>query len=379
MFPFSSLLVRQHERGLLFKNSDFQSFLPPGKYHYFDPLLRLSLQTYDLTQPEFTHELREFLCKNHPEAVQQYFNVVDLGVRQVGILYKNNHLADILPPNSKIFYWRGVVDIRIELFDLAAEIIIPKELTELILHGSLEGRYCHISKATYSKEVPEHHIGLLYLDGKYIQTLHAGLHACWQFYAKPTIYVVDLRLQELGITGQEILTKDKVSLRVNLTLNYMFQDAVKAFATIPKPEDYLYKVMQLGLRAIIGTHSLDAILEDKTAINEQLTINIQSRMADVGITIKSVGIKDIILPGEMRDLLNKVVEAEKAAQANIIRRREETAATRSLLNTAKVMEDNQVALRLKELEVLEKLSEKISSLSVYGGFDGLLRELVKIK
>ncbi len=81
----------------------------------------------------------------------------------------------------------------------------------------------------------------------------------------------------------------------------------------------------------------------------------------------------------MKDILGKVVEAEKVAQANVIRRREETNATRSLLNTAKVMENNPIALRLKELEALEKVTEKIGTLSVYGGLDGVLNELVRIK
>ena len=88
--------------------------------------------------------------------------------------------------------------------------------------------------------------------------------------------------------------------------------------------------------------------------------------------------KDIILPGEMKLILAKVVEAEKVAQANVIRRREETAATRSLLNTAKVMEDNPVALRLKELETLEKVTEKIDKISVFGGLDSVLKDLIKI-
>ena len=74
-----------------------------------------------------------------------------------------------------------------------------------------------------------------------------------------------------------------------------------------------------------------------------------------------------------------MVEAEKAAQANVIRRREETAATRSLLNTAKVMEDNPIALRMKELETLEKVTEKIDKISVYGGLDSVLKDLVKIR
>jgi regulator of protease activity HflC (stomatin/prohibitin superfamily) len=91
-----------------------------------------------------------------------------------------------------------------------------------------------------------------------------------------------------------------------------------------------------------------------------------------------VGIKDLILPGEMKEILNQVVQAEKAAQANVIRRREETSATRSLLNTAKLMEGSPVLLRLKELETLEKVTEKIDKLTVFGGLEGVLQGLVRI-
>ena len=89
-----------------------------------------------------------------------------------------------------------------------------------------------------------------------------------------------------------------------------------------------------------------------------------------------MGVKDVILPGEMKTILNQVVEAEKVAQANLIRRREETAATRSLLNTARLMEENPTLLRLKELETLEKVTEKVGKLTVYGGLEGVLKNMV---
>jgi regulator of protease activity HflC (stomatin/prohibitin superfamily) len=92
-----------------------------------------------------------------------------------------------------------------------------------------------------------------------------------------------------------------------------------------------------------------------------------------------VGVKDIILPGEMKTILNRVVEAEKEAQANLIRRREETAATRSLHNTAKMLEASPVLLRLKELEALEKVTQNIDQLTVVGGLDGVLNQLVKLR
>ncbi|KAB2838022.1 MAG: slipin family protein, partial [Burkholderiales bacterium] len=166
---------------------------------------------------------------------------------------------------------------------------------------------------------------------------------------------------------------------VNLTAGYRVSDVLVAFAKQARPLDYLYKELQFGLRAAVGTKSLDELLESKSTLDEAVREHIQRRTAGTGLEVESVGVKDIILPGEMRTLLAKVVEAEKAAQANLIRRREETAATRSLLNTAKVMEDNPVALRLKELETLEKITEKIDKISVFGGLDGVLKDLVKIQ
>ena len=114
-------------------------------------------------------------------------------------------------------------------------------------------------------------------------------------------------------------------------------------------------------------------------IDEVVSVHIRKAVDGFGLSVESVGVKDIILPGDMKAILTRVVEAEKSAQANVIRRREETAATRSLLNTAKVMEDNPVALRLKELETLEKVTEKIDKISVFGGLDGVLKDLVKIR
>ena len=87
--------------------------------------------------------------------------------------------------------------------------------------------------------------------------------------------------------------------------------------------------------------------------------------------------KDIILPGEIRDIMNTVLIAEKRAQANVITRREEVASTRSLLNTARLMEENQTLFKLKELEYLEKICDNVGNITVNGGSD-LLSQLTYI-
>jgi len=251
-------------------------------------------------------------------------------------------------------------------------------VTQLVASGPRVSKVVG-SDGVLSIQIPQDQVAVLYVDGKVHGLLEAGRHAFWRFNRDLRVDIVDLRLQVLEVAGQEILTKDKVNLRVNLTAGYRVSDVLLAFSRQAKPVDYLYKELQFGLRAAVGTRTLDELLENKTVIDDVVGEHIKRRVVGYGLEVESVGVKDIILPGEMKTILAKVVEAEKAAQANVIRRREETAATRSLLNTAKVMEDNPVALRLKELETLEKVTEKIDKISVFGGLDGVLKDLVKIR
>jgi len=172
------------------------------------------------------------------------------------------------------------------------------------------------------------------------------------------------------------LTKDKVSLRLNLSAAYRIVDAVLAQQKLANVEEFLYREFQLQLREAVGTSPLDELLGDKNALNHSVLSGVRQRLTGFGIEVLSVGVRDIILPGDMKNILNQVVEAEKSAQANIIKRREETAATRSLHNTAKLMENNPTLMRLKELEVLEKVTERVSNLNVYSGLDGVMNGLI---
>jgi len=375
MLVFRKLIVHKNERGLLFKNGDFLDFLAPGTYRYFDPLHKIQVERYDLSVPEFEHRLVDFFIKEYADAVARYFTIIELGAQQVALVYKNGRLTNILPPYSRQLYWNGIVDVKAEIIDISEKFEIQREQAAPLVYAKIQG----VSEAIYSREVPEYQIGLLYVDGQCIKTLQPGLHAYWQFNRNINIVMWDTRLQDIEVSGQEILSKDKVSLRVNLSATYSIKNVQRATSALTNPLNYLYKELQFGLRAAVGTRTLDELLSNKNVIDELVFTYIRDKMAELGIEVQSVGVKDIILPGDMKTILAKVVEAEKVAQANLIKRREETAATRSLLNTAKVMEDNPTALRLKELEVLEKVTEKIGNLSVYGGLEGLLKELVKIK
>ena len=139
-------------------------------------------------------------------------------------------------------------------------------------------------------------------------------------------------------------------------------------------EKQLYTLLQLILREYVGSLKLDDILKMKQEISTYVLEAVQKKEEEYGVQFIHAGVKDIILPGEIKDILNTVLIAEKRAMANVITRREETASTRSLLNTAKLMEENQTLYRLKELEFLEKISENIGTISL-SGKDNLLESL----
>jgi regulator of protease activity HflC (stomatin/prohibitin superfamily) len=295
--------------------------------------------------------------------------------------YENGVLAEVLAPNARRLYWAGYIDVIVDKVNISNEYRIDEQLTRQLVEFANSGCKAKIvgASAIYGVQVPEYHLAILYVNGKLVDLLEPGQYACWRFGRDIRAEFVDLRLQNLEVSGQEILTKDKVSLRINLTAAYRITDVREAYAKQAKPADYLYQELQFALRAAVGTRTLDELLENKEVIDEIVAAHIAKAVVGFGLAVESVGVKDIILPGEMKTILAKVVEAEKAAQANVIRRREETAATRSLLNTAKVMEDNPVALRLKELETLEKVTEKIDKISVFGGLEGVLKDLIKIR
>ena len=379
MWFMQKFIVRKHERGLLFKDGDFIEFLAPGTYRYFGLKHRHAVERYDLSVAAFEHRLADYLVEAERGEIDRLFHVVETHADEVALVYINERAAAVLGPAERKLYWKGVVKVRVERYDLNEGIALDARLTKRLVNGRDAQVLAVAGKAVYARIVPDGHVGLLYVDGELTETLAAGLHAYWNVAHAVGVELVDLRVKALEVQGQEILTKDKVALRINVTATYQYVDAAKAVRAVKDPLDQLYKEIQFGLRAAVGTRKLDALLEDKTAIDRDIAEHLGKRFAEIGLSVISVGVKDIILPGDMKDLLGKVVEAEKAAQANVIRRREETNATRSLLNTAKVMESNNVALRLKELETLEKVTENVGNLSVVGGLDALLNGLVRLK
>ena len=172
----------------------------------------------------------------------------------------------------------------------------------------------------------------------------------------------------VDIGGQDIMTADKVTLRLNAVVTCKIVDARKAVSQTDDVRQALYRETQLVLRSVIGARELDTFLTEKDAVATEIEENVRRRAGELGLEIASVGIRDVILPGDMKDLMNKVTEARKAAEANLISRREETAAMRSQANTAKLLADN---------PVLEKIAAA-GKLNIVLGEKGLADKVVNL-
>ncbi len=379
MLGFNRITIKKNERALLLRNGDFEQLLGAGKHWVYSRFDKIQLQRFALTEPAFEHELVDYFLAQEPELVEREFVQVSLGETEVGLRLEDGVLVQILPPATRKLYWRGLREQRIDVIDVAEDARLPAELVSKLQSVALRPRAVAGLDGVLLVQVPEFHVGVLTLQGQMQELLQPGNHGFWRFNRQVAVTCVDMRSQIAEVSGQEILTRDKVGLRLNMSAVWRFTDVRQAMAQMPKPADHVYRELQFGLRAAVGEQTLDALLENKAAIDQTVLAQVRERIEGSGIALESVGVKDIILPGEMKTILAQVVEAEKSAQANVIRRREETAATRSLLNTAKVMEGNPVALRMKELETLERVAERIDKISVIGGLDQVLNGLVTLR
>ncbi|MCU0756634.1 MAG: slipin family protein, partial [Xanthomonadales bacterium] len=343
MFWTRKIVIGDGERGLVHRDRRFEAVLSPGVHLFFDPLKRVEVSVHDLAQTEYRGNDRETLISVLGARLSEHFVLADVGVEEVGLVSRNGRLCEVLPPGTRALFWRGPVEVGFETLSLSGGLTVPATIATRLKQIGL------LDRVAVSLVVPAEHCGLVHIDGALQGALAPGFHAYWNFRKNVVLELVDQRVQSVDVAGQELLTRDKVSLRVNLAASYRVVDPVAARTQVAKYAEHVYRELQYGLRRVVALRTLDELLGDKLALDGELHAGVRERVAAYGIEVQSVGIKDVILPGEMREILNGVVQAEKLAQANVIRRREESNATRSLLNTAKLIEESPTLMRLKAL------------------------------
>lgn len=365
---FGRKRILAHERGLYFVDEQFVGILNEGSYWFTDPFKKEILDIVSVKVAWLVHKELESIIKSD-KINKDELEVIDIKDNQRAVIWIDGRFDRIL--YSGIYaLWKVGREVLVEVIDVRSPQFVHEKLDVILDAGA--------SKAVLNEFIVEdNHIGLYFENGNFIGNLKPGRYAFWIGISKVKLYQVDLRVKSSDISGQEIMTADKVSLRLNTLVNYRIVDAYKSVSMVEDSTQALYREAQLVLREVIGTRELEAILAEKDSVAKELEERLAARMIKYGIEVLSHGIRDIILPGDMKEILNKVILAKKEAEANLISRREETAAMRNQANTAKMLESNPVLMKLKELEVLEKIAAR-TDLKIVLGEKGLTDKIVNL-
>ncbi|WP_421701628.1 slipin family protein [Aliiroseovarius sp.] len=363
------LTVTETERVLALRHGQFEAILGPGEHRMRKR--GLSTERHDLNALRFTSNLEHALFRTRADLARAHLTEVETTPEEVAVILRDGRPIRVLLPDTREVFWTDAGPWEVERHPVGDTLSVGTTLMRRLVRAGLTGEFS-------LADVAEGHVGMLSVDGIAKGQLAAGRHAFWRVGRRVEVRQVDLRHRSHEVVGQEVLTRDRVTLRLNLTAGFRVTDAEVATTAVKDFEEALHRALQLALRKTVGALTLDRLLAEKAVVEPDQLTRLRAEMAAIGIELGEVALKDVILPGEMRDILNAVVEAEKQAEASVIRRREETNATRALLNTAKLMADNPVMLRLKELEALEGIAGNVDRLTIHNGAQGLMSDLVRL-
>jgi regulator of protease activity HflC (stomatin/prohibitin superfamily) len=171
------------------------------------------------------------------------------------------------------------------------------------------------------------HRGLRYSDGRLTDVLEAGGYRLPKrsraWIRRPTVEVVlvDMRERELTLKGQEILTSDKVAVRVSILTQFRVVDPVAAVEKVAAYEDRLYSDVQLAARRSLASMTLEAILTNRNQLSEDILTDLQNVAGGYGVEILRADVKDIVFPGNLQDIMNRVLAAERLSEAQLVEAR----------------------------------------------------------
>jgi regulator of protease activity HflC (stomatin/prohibitin superfamily) len=194
------------------------------------------------------------------------------------------------------------------------------------------------------------HRGLRHVDGRFDAVLEPGRYELprrrfWGRRTRVDVVLVDMRERELTIKGQEILTADKVALRVSIITQFRVVDPVAATERVTAYEDRLYSDVQLAARRSLASMTLEGILTNRNQLSEDILRDVEGIAAGYGVEILRADVKDIVFPGNLQDIMNRVLAAQRLAEAQLVEAR--TKAEREALEATSRADAERVAAQAR--------------------------------
>jgi SPFH domain / Band 7 family len=359
--------IDTRDRAILMKNGKPAKYLEPGRHRTFAPFAKVEVLVLDASKP-FVDLTAEQLALVPADAVQVVTNgpferaLVSKGGRAFAVLGVGTWQVLTFERTDPRGAEASKPVITVQKLDVSGVATLP--LRDEVKSLFAAGEYVEATAAAGT-------VALRYVDGALDAVLPAGRHAAFSVAKKVTFAVIDLRERLIAVAGQDVMTRDRVTLRLSISAAFKVSD-VERLATVARaPDELVYLALQLAAREAVGARALDELLASRESLSVELAAAVKDRALKVGLELVELGVKDVVLPGEMKALLNRVIEAQKAAEANVITRREEVAAVRSMAQTAKVLAENPLLMRLKELEAYQGLASKVGQVHLVLGEGGL--------
>ena len=225
--------------------------------------------------------------------------------------------------------------------------------------------------------IKDTHRGLLYEDGRLVRVLEAGrferpktnfLRRLLQRQLNYEVELVDMRERDLTIKGQEILTSDKVAIRVSILVQFRVTDPTMAVHAVENFEERLYSDVQLAARRALAAMSLEDILTNRNRLSEEILAEVQESANSYGVAIRRADVKDLIFPGNLQEIMNRVLAAERHSEAQLVEARtraeveriESETRAEAQLHTAKMDAEAEKLRQIAEAEV-EAAREKLEA------------------
>ncbi|MBI2373981.1 MAG: slipin family protein [Deltaproteobacteria bacterium] len=352
--------VKNDERAFVHVNGRPTRYLVSGRYFVFEPFARVEVVRYSLKSyvADLAAEELALVPEGDVELVEVSESqraVVRRRNRPVAWLGQGRHVVWLA---SRVMGAELTPEIGVDVLDVSGVTVEPL---------GTEVRALVPADEYVEATVPSGAVAVRFVDGVLDTVLPPGRHGAFKITKRVELAVMDLRERTLSVNGQEVMSRDRVSLRVNVAAVYRIADPVRVASVAREPDELVYLAVQLAARELLAARSLDEILAERDGLSGQLASRVRVVAEKLGLLLVELGIKDLVLPGDMRALLNRVIEAQKEAEANVIARREETAAVRSMANTAKVLAESPMLLRLKELEAYKELASRVGRVHLVVG------------
>jgi hypothetical protein len=217
---FFKVIVRDDERAFLTRDGRFERLLEPGRFVSLDAGRRLKAEVVKVVRAELPADKALLIARTHPAVAERNFAIVQAGANAVAIVSFDGEPKHLVLPNTARAFWKTLTEVDVEMIDVGVEPRVAKRHLDRL---DLTRNTLVVTSVVEANEA-----GLLFVDGKLVERLAPGRHAFWNVGRTVRVQKVDLRPVPLEVTAQEILTKDRVAIRVTLTAFTRVVDAEKA-------------------------------------------------------------------------------------------------------------------------------------------------------